>query len=145
MVLPELIPVTYAKVRAELRRELLPVEAPLRDDVLAVVTSSDGDVLLQASESGPQLPRFGADADRPLWRTALQGVSRVVVEPELIGWAGASSTLVDEAAVLRIVCREITAGSDAGFVRVDRLDAVRSLANDKDRATLAAALKHEHG
>jgi len=132
-----------AKVRAELRRELLPVKAPQRDDVLVVVTTNDGGVLLQASESGPRLPRFGANADRPLWQTALQGVSRIVVEPELIGWAGASSTLVDEAPVLRIHCREITAESDAGFIRVDRSDAVRMLVNDEDRATLAAALEAE--
>ncbi len=61
MVLPELIPVSYAKVRAELRREMLPPDAPHRDDVLVVATTNAGDVLLQQDPSGLHLPRFRAD------------------------------------------------------------------------------------
>ena len=139
MVLPELIPASYAKVRAELRREMLPPDAPHRDDVLVVATTNARDVLLQQDPSGLRLPRFRAGAERPLWRVALQGVSRVVGEAELIGWGGASSTLTDQVPVFRVLGREIVAGNDAGFVRVDRSDAVRLLAGDSDRAIAEAA------
>ena len=113
--------------------------APHRDDVLVVATDSTGVVLLQQDPSGLHLPRFRAEAERPLWRAALQGVSRVVGDPELIGWGGASSTLTDQVPVLRVLGREIVAGNDAGFVGVDRSDAVKLLADDPDRAIAEAA------
>ena len=59
-VLPELIPVSYAKVRADLRRELLPPDAPRRNDVRVVATTSAGEILLQQDQSGLRLPRFQA-------------------------------------------------------------------------------------
>ena len=145
MVLPELIPVTYAKVRAELRRELLPVETPHRGDVRVVATTDAGDVLLQESESGCRLPQFCASDDQPLWRAAIQGVSRLVADPELVGWAGASSTLDDQTPILRVLGRDITARSDSGFVRADRSAAVSAIANVDDRATLVAALEPDRG
>jgi ATP adenylyltransferase len=140
MVLPELIPVSYAKVRAELRRELLPADAPQRDDVRVVATSSTGEVLLQASSEGRRLPRFRAEADLPLWRAALHGVSQVIAEPEIVGWAGARSTLDDLSPVLRLVGQEIAIEDVTGIARASRSDAVRSLVDDEERTILTAAL-----
>ena len=140
MVLPELIPVSYAKVRADLRRELLPPDEAHRDDVRVVVTTNAGDVLLHQDQSGPRLPRFQASHAFPLWRAALDGVSRVLVEPEIVGWGGSSSTLADEVPVLRVLGQEIVAEIDAGFVRVSGSDAMRMVASDADRAILATAI-----
>lgn len=88
MVLPELIPVTYAKCRAELGRELggsnvvaCVVLADGGDDVMAV---PDGDAWL--------LPRAAAAADEALWRAARRAVGAAVGEAELVGWAGPTST-----------------------------------------------------
>jgi ATP adenylyltransferase len=145
MVLPEMIPVSYAKVRAELRRELLPADAPQRDDVRVVATSNTGDILLQASSEGHRLPRFRAEADIPLWRAALQGVSQAVTEPEIVRWAGARSALDDQSPVLRVIGREIATENVAGFARAAGGDAVRSLVDDVDRATLAQALEADPG
>ena len=140
MVLPELIPVSYAKVRADLRREYLPPDSPHRDDVRVVATTTVGDVLLQQDQSGPRLPRFQATEAHPLWRAALHGVSQALIEPEIVGWGGSSSALTDEVPVLRVLGREIVTDNDAGFVGVSRSDAVRMVANDADRAVLATAL-----
>lgn len=135
MVLPELIPVSYAKVRAELRREILPASAPRRDDVLVVATSVGGDLLLRSSEDGARLPRFRAAADQPLWRAALDGVAQAMVEPEITGWAGALSTLDEQEPVLRVVGRDLAAGNVAGFIRADKAEAARLLVHE-DHAVL---------
>ena len=139
-VLPELIPVSYAKVRADLRRELRPPDAPRRNDVRVVATTSAGEILLQQDQSGLRLPRFQAPDALPLWRAALQGVSRVVDEPEIVGWGGSSSSLTDEVPVFRVLGGEIVAAGDSGFVRVARSDAVGLVSNDADRAIMASAL-----
>lgn len=87
MVLPELIPVTYAKCRAELGRELggpnvvaCVVLAAEREHVLAV---PDG--------AGWQLPRATAADEEALWRAARRIVGAAVGEAELVGWAGPTS------------------------------------------------------
>ena len=84
MVLPELIPVTYAKLRGELSRELSG-EARVTRVVLA---ADDGYVLVQdAGET--RLPVVTARPDEPLWRAALRELAGDDgARAEIAGWAG---------------------------------------------------------
>jgi ATP adenylyltransferase len=82
-VMPELIPVTYAKLRAELERELLAATS-----ISSLVLSPDRELAL-ADVSG-KLPRIAASEGEPLWRAALRDIHDLgAIEAELTGWAGA--------------------------------------------------------
>lgn len=84
-VMPELIPVTYAKIRSELARELGNSEL-----AISVVFSQDGCLVL--TEAGRALPRVGVVDGEPVWRTILRdALSRGAVDAELVGWAGSGS------------------------------------------------------
>ena len=83
-VMPELIPVTYAKLRAEIERELLG-EAW----VSSLVLSPDGQFAL--TDAAGRLPHVAASEGEPLWRAALREVhDRGAVNAEVDGWAGAT-------------------------------------------------------
>jgi len=82
MVLPELIPVTYAKLRAELAREMGGPPAV----TLAVVDETGERALV--GKNG-RLLTVEAIAGRPSWRTAVDALRETTGrEPTLLGWAG---------------------------------------------------------
>ena len=82
MVMPELIPVTYAKLRAELQRELGD-----HRPALSVVISDDAQRVLV--DTGQRLPRVDPDEGEPVWRAVLRDCrARGIIDPELAGWAG---------------------------------------------------------
>jgi ATP adenylyltransferase len=82
-VMPELIPVTYAKLRSELERELLGATS-----VSTVVLSPDRELALV--DATGRLPQVAASEGEPLWRAALREIhDRGAIEAELAGWAGA--------------------------------------------------------
>jgi ATP adenylyltransferase len=83
-VLPELIPVTYAKTRAELGREL-----GVGAGVAVVMLDEDGRHVLV--EPDGNLPRALAKEDEPLWQAAMRtAAERGVANPRILGWAGAN-------------------------------------------------------
>ena len=83
-VMPELLPVTYAKVRAELARE---IEGAT--DIWSLVLSADGRHALVDDDDA--LPAITASEGEPLWRAALRDAhARGATDAELIGWAGAN-------------------------------------------------------
>jgi ATP adenylyltransferase len=84
-VMPELIPVTYAKLRAELARDLGPTPVP---DVTVVVLDADGQQVLL--DKGRSLPTFSAQADVPVWRSAVDLVAGMGIQSNVVGWAGAN-------------------------------------------------------
>jgi len=93
MVLPELIPVTYAKLRAEIGRELAG-----GGEVRCVVLDAAGDRLLAVDG---RLPAATAEADEPLWRAAVRLVAGLVGgRPEIRGWAGAEQADAEAAPTL---------------------------------------------
>jgi ATP adenylyltransferase len=80
-VLPELIPVTYAKLRAELSREI-----DGKTDVSFVLLTDDHSMLVDADGD---LPRATAQADEPLWKAAIRSAcERGVQDVAVLGWAG---------------------------------------------------------
>jgi ATP adenylyltransferase len=82
MVMPELIPVTYAKLRAELDREF-----GIGNSVTTFVLSENGESVLVEESGG--LPRVDAREGEPIWRTALRDAhERGVIDAEILGWSG---------------------------------------------------------
>lgn len=81
MVIPELIPVTYAKIRAELQRELTQ-----NATCTVVALSEDGQSVLLHSG---RLPRATAREDEPIWKAALGVLRDGVTDARIAGWAGA--------------------------------------------------------
>jgi ATP adenylyltransferase len=82
MVMPELIPVTYAKLHAELDREL-----GIGESVSNLVFSENGETVL-VDDSG-RLPRVVEREGEPVWRTALRDAhERGAIDTDIVGWAG---------------------------------------------------------
>ncbi len=96
MVLPELLPATYAKVRAELARELgrgaptarpADLAAPAATPVVAVVLDAAArHVAVLRDGDRPRLPSATAGVDEPIWRAAVRAAARVG-GGDLVGWA----------------------------------------------------------
>jgi ATP adenylyltransferase len=86
MVIPELIPVTYAKVRAELARELSGSPA-----ATILVLARDGSGILTRSDGS--LPVATAANGEPVWRAVLREAENLGAKrPQLVGWAGINQT-----------------------------------------------------
>jgi hypothetical protein len=101
MVMPELIPVTYAKVRAELQRELLQGELG-RVEMLILSASRDRFLL----ERGSVLPTVEAAGERALWRLAIEHAAQIGVPAEIAGWAGERRAELSKVAALTLIARE---------------------------------------
>ncbi len=86
-VLPELIPATYAKIRADVAREKSGI-----NEIVLVATDADREHVLL--DNG-RLPRIPVQADEPSWPAALAWLRTRVATASLIGWAGPPSTLAD--------------------------------------------------
>jgi ATP adenylyltransferase len=83
MVLPELIPVTYAKLRAEIAREIWGAS-----QVALVILSCDNHDVLVGADG--RLPVVEAHPAESLWRAASQAAEQLGGIPATIeGWAGA--------------------------------------------------------
>ncbi len=84
MVMPELLAVTYAKLRAEIERELRG-----NSTAIAVVLSPDGQWVLVDDQY--RLPRVTTEEGEPLWRSVLRDAyARGARDIELMGWGGDS-------------------------------------------------------
>jgi ATP adenylyltransferase len=82
MVMPELIPVTYAKLRAELVGEL--ASANRVADLIVV-----DDRRRALVDAAGRLPQVTPRPDEPVWRAAIRDArERGASDPELLGWAG---------------------------------------------------------
>lgn len=81
-VLPEMLPVTYAKLRAELARELHGSA-----HVACLVASGDGQIVVDGQG---QVPQRAITSDEPVWSIAIRAVHEIChTAIELTGWAGA--------------------------------------------------------
>jgi ATP adenylyltransferase len=84
MVIPETIPVTYAKIRAEFDRELTGATSAR----FVLFDAMSEKVLLH----NRHLPSALLEEDVPVWRGMVAAVPEGVVDLELAGWAGSEST-----------------------------------------------------
>ena len=156
MVLPELIPVTYAKLRAELTRELAahdpafprPGTAPAPNPghpsrITAVVLSPDLDrVLAVPGAEGWHLPTADAAPEEPLWRAAARVVTATAGDAPLVGWAGPgpADTVGTAALTYRLAGGHAPVEPPARLVPLP--DGPDGLADAADQARVRAALAH---
>jgi ATP adenylyltransferase len=134
MVVPELVPATYAKVRAEFAREASRFE--LVSAALVVLSVDASKVLL---EQEGRLPTVTAIPNEAIHRSASNYLRTLGIAPDLVGWAGNAST--KERSRIAFAYLESTHIGDAEAARwVPVNEALDCLASDEDRETLRRAL-----
>ena len=123
MTIPELIPVTYAKIRAELTREITGATTA-RYVLLAPDNSS---VLLHNGS----LPEVTLDADTPILNAIVASLPDGVTEVQLAGWAGPDHAAAPEANDIIL-----TLAGSAGALSADAWESVPiiDLADRQDNA-----------
>lgn len=96
-VLPELLPATYAKIRAEVVRQ----KSSAPSFRLVMFDTVRDQVFLEHGA----LPRVEAKEDEPVWMAAMTSIAPFATTSELLGWAGPRSTRSDaeEAPALALV------------------------------------------
>ena len=80
MAIPELIPSTYAKIRAELHREL--TGAMICEAVILL----DNDARILTRDGG--LPQITIAPEEPVWGAVVRALPDAVQDVEIAGWAG---------------------------------------------------------
>ncbi|MDP9365628.1 MAG: HIT domain-containing protein [Chloroflexota bacterium] len=140
MVLPELIPVTYAKVRAELTRE-----ATGDDQVTCVAFDRDRRVLARRRADGWRLPTADALDEESLWQAARRELTDLAGVPaEIIGWAG-TGRVGDGRKALTFAFPDAPPtellAPDLGWLNVAQLP----LAEDEAGAVTVAAARYAEG
>jgi len=125
-VLPELLPATYGKIRAEIERDLLSA-TELR--VLALVGDKPAIAL---GTSG--LPIVGLERDVPIWQSVVSTLSEDLHGIDILGWAGDAGTRQDEGFVPVLAVRATGVRDDAA--RISALDDPRSWALSEDERTI---------
>jgi ATP adenylyltransferase len=83
MVLPELIPATYAKLRAELEHDL----HHIRQLEVVIVDDREADYFWLLAHA---FPTVKPEPDTPLWESVVSQLS--ISNGEIVGWSGASDT-----------------------------------------------------
>jgi ATP adenylyltransferase len=135
MVLPELIPVTYAKLRAELAREFSDRAESTTNVTLVVMTPDRSQVLLTGIDSTASLPTVTASPGQALWRAAGEYVHRLISDAVLAGWAGPARTTMPEKPALTFLASSLS--STNGPIRFETLEAAQLLLERaSDRHTL---------
>ncbi|MGN6033572.1 MAG: HIT family protein [Thermomicrobiales bacterium] len=132
IAMPELIPASYAKIRAELERELHGT-ATARVVLLA---NDDREVLVHDG----RLPLVTPEADQPVWRAAIAPFRGWVDEIEVAGWGGATNTR-DDPRQTAIVLRGVPhrQAMPEGFTTLPSDSATLP---HEDRAILVRAMAH---
>ena len=133
MVMPELIPVTYAKLRAELAAEFAAgdraTDLLIVDDRKRALVDGDG-----------RLPRIEPLRDEPVWRMAIRDArKRGATDAELLGWAGERHVGSGRAALLLHAAFPAETALTSG----NRLTPIDELLDGKDAPVVRMALDHQ--
>ena len=87
-VLPELLPATYAKLRAEIGREMTgAVDRPCVAQIIAM-TTDDRVLVDDVADDRQRPPRVDVPAERACWTAALSVLRPVTHSVTLTGWCG---------------------------------------------------------
>jgi ATP adenylyltransferase len=106
-VLPELIPVTYAKLRAEFERRS---NQSIR---LVVLDESARKILIDRGAGNARLPVALLEVKTPVWGAALDALSAIGLRARIVDWAGAAMANSEEPGALLL---QATSGEPhAGF------------------------------
>lgn len=131
-VLPETLPATYAKIRAEFCRE-----RSASTTATVVVFDPDLNAVLLDGEA---LPVIMLDPETPVWRSIVQSLGPNTANLQIGGWAGPDETSADDHTAPAVAC--ITTGlrpaaTGLHMVNLDR-EELRLLA-DTDRRLIATS------
>lgn len=133
MVMPELIPVTYAKLRAELATELTSSD---RGTILVIV----GDRTHALVDAAGRLPEVVPRENESIWRAAIRDAAeRGASDAELLGWAGERHVGSGRSALIL----RATVPGDTTLASGNRLAAVNELLAGKDSQFVRFALQHQ--
>ncbi len=93
MVLPEMIPVTYAKLRAELELSMLnkdPNESYVPQAGAVVYLPAEGKIALRRAKDGAiVLPKGHVEQGESAWQTAVREIHEEMgLAAQIVGWAG---------------------------------------------------------
>ena len=102
MAIPELIPSTYAKIRAEIAREL-----GASTHATGVMLLGDDDAVLLC---GGAIPQAQPGEDEPVWQALARVLPAEVTDIEIAGWAGGRRADAASASVPAITMRARLAG-----------------------------------
>jgi ATP adenylyltransferase len=128
-VLPELLPSGYAKIRAELSREI----HGSREVPIVVLVDDDRSLLL----AGGDLPVVRPEPNVPVWRSAVLAIRDSVDEIEIAGWAGSSRA--DAFSEQGLVLRGRFTGNDR--VAIVSVDEALLRVTDEHRQTIERGLE----
>jgi ATP adenylyltransferase len=108
MVLPEMIPVTYAKLRAEIGRELAGGGEKEFDFSVVVLSHDRASLLLEETANGWSPPVITAAPGIPIWTAAAGTVGDWGIAATIAGWAGAERTSIAEPIALSLRADQAT-------------------------------------
>ncbi|MBA3275192.1 MAG: HIT domain-containing protein [Chloroflexia bacterium] len=131
-VLPELLPATYAKIRAEVARQKFAAGS-----VIVLLMAPDRSGVCLSDEALPRLP---VASDTSVWRTVLNAIAPQAAACELLGWGGASSTVSDAAELPALAISFTPSVAATATCRLWSLGEAGSLLPDDDRAVLLNAV-----
>ena len=133
MVMPELIPVTYAKIRAEIAAELA---AGSRTTNLVIVDDQSR-IFVDATGQLPEVvPREG----EPIWEAAIRGARELgAIDAELLGWAGERQVGSEQPALILRTVKRKSSALEAG----NRFAPVDELPRGIDAQLVRNALQHQ--
>ena len=133
MVMPELIPVTYAKLRAELAAELT-------SDNRVVSLVIVGDRTHALVDAAGRLPEVVPRENESIWRAAIRDTEeRGATDAELLGWAGERHVGPGRLALIL----RAAVPADTALVPGNRLSPVDELLAGKDSQLVRVALQHD--
>jgi hypothetical protein len=115
--------VTYAKIRAEIERE---ISNHVGDVTLIALDLERNSILVDAitGNGALHLPRFSASSDEAIWKTAANTLESLGIQGYIAGWAGSRRANSDEPIGLLVLTQgSVNPDNDARFVP---LESVRS-------------------
>lgn len=129
-VLPELIPATYGKLRAEVARRKggqSTARAVLVDAGWTGVFLIDG-----------RLPEIPLQADQPVWKTVANHLNPCASTLSLMGWSGNASCSGDDTASLALACQVTPMPAGGTPLQHHALTAIDDVLPDEDAALVRA-------
>jgi ATP adenylyltransferase len=132
MVIPELIPATYAKIRAEIERPLLPSN---KHSLALVIMNCDLNQVL-VTKNG-RLPTVEIKQDEPILAKAAAYAESLGISVDLAGWAGNPSTKSPGRPAFAFLASSTTTSENDLWIPIET--ATKQLRSKADRETLQHA------
>ncbi len=130
-VLPELLPATYGKVRADIERE---IRSASEAKVLALMGNYAGIAMTSS-----HLPIVTLEPELPVWQSVIGALTDDFEEVDILGWAGGGDTRDDDDSVPALAVRAKAIRPDATEFTVLE-DVGSKLISDDDREIIQRGL-----